>query len=134
MRPSSTCTIASAARVAFPGFVEFDARMADAALAVATAALADGGPVEAVGIANQRRRRSCGARRPASPWRPASDGKTCARGMCLVLAAEGTLAEPVGDEAAFLLDMADPDRTRDDLRFGTVDTWIAGSSPTGRCT
>ncbi len=38
-----------------PGFVEFDARaMADAALEVATAALADGGPVEAVGIANQR--------------------------------------------------------------------------------
>ena len=38
-----------------PGFVEFDAReMADAALAVAHEALDAGGPVEGVGIANQR--------------------------------------------------------------------------------
>src|SRR5207237_9655880 len=38
-----------------PGFVEFDATaMAAAALEVAQAALAEGGPVEAVGIANQR--------------------------------------------------------------------------------
>ena len=38
-----------------PGLVEFDAAaMADAVLAVARAALADGGPVDGVGIANQR--------------------------------------------------------------------------------
>jgi glycerol kinase len=38
-----------------PGLVEFDARvMADAALEVAQAALAASGPVDALGVANQR--------------------------------------------------------------------------------
>ena len=38
-----------------PGLVEFDAtRMATAALTTARAALAESGPVDAVGIANQR--------------------------------------------------------------------------------
>jgi glycerol kinase len=47
--------------------------------------------------------------------------------MCLVLAAEGTRFAPnqSATKLAFLLDMADPARKRDDLRFGTVDTWIA---------
>ena len=112
-----------------PGFVEFDAReMADAALAVATAALADGGPVEAVGIANQRASTivwDATTGEPVAPGVGWQDLRTA--GMCLVLAAEGTRFAPnqSATKLAFLLDMADPDRTRDDLRFGTVDTWIA---------
>ena len=57
-----------------PGLVEFDAaRMAGAILEVAHAALADGGPVAGVGIANQRA--SCGNARPESPSRPVSAGR-----------------------------------------------------------
>ncbi len=112
-----------------PGFVEFDAReMADAALTVATAALADGGPVEALGIANQRASTivwDVATGEPVAPGVGWQDLRTA--GMCLVLAAEGTRFAPnqSATKLAFLLDMADPDRTRDDLRFGTVDTWIA---------
>ena len=112
-----------------PGFVEFDAReMSDAALAVATAALADGGPVEAVGIANQRASTivwDATTGEPVAPGVGWQDLRTA--GMCLVLAAEGTRFAPnqSATKLAFLLDMADPDRRRDELRFGTVDTWIA---------
>jgi glycerol kinase len=112
-----------------PGFVEFDARaMADAALETAAAALAEGGPVDAVGIANQRASTIVWDANTSAPiaagvgWQ---DLRTA--GMCLVLAAEGTRFAPnqSATKLAFLLDMADPARTHDDLRFGTVDTWIA---------
>ena len=116
--------------VAFPGLrrVRRDARWPTAALAVATAALADGGPVEAVGIANQRASTivwDATTGEPVAPGVGWQDLRTA--GMCLVLAAEGTRFAPnqSATKLAFLLDMADPDRTRDDLRFGTVDTWIA---------
>ena len=112
-----------------PGLVEFDAVvMADAALEVASAALAAGGPVDAVGIANQRAStivwdRSTG--QPVGPGIGWQDLRTA--GTCLVLAAEGTKFAPnqSATKLAFLLDVVDPDRTRDDLCFGTVDTWIA---------
>ena len=112
-----------------PAFVEFDAReMADAALEVAHAALAAGGPVDAVGITNQRASTIVWDARTGAPVGPGvgwQDLRTA--GMCLVLAAEGTRFAPnqSATKLAFLLDMADPERTRDDLRFGTVDTWIA---------
>ena len=112
-----------------PGLVEFDAVvMADAALEVASAALGAGGPVEAVGIANQRASTIVWDRTTGQPVGPGvgwQDLRTA--GTCLVLAAEGTKFAPnqSATKLAFLLDMVDPDRTREDLCFGTVDTWIA---------
>src|SRR3954462_1412188 len=111
-----------------PGFVEFDAaEMARAALDVAQAALADGGPVEAVGIANQRSSTIVWDRATGEPVGPGvgwQDLRTV--GMCLALQAEGIRVAPnvSATKLAFLLDMADADRSRD-LCFGTVDTWGA---------
>ena len=111
-----------------PGFVEFDAaEMASSALDVARAALADGGPVEAVGIANQRSSTIVWDRKTGEPVGPGvgwQDLRTV--GMCLALQGQGLRVAPNASatKLAFLLDMADPERARD-LCFGTVDTWIA---------
>ncbi|CAN5617923.1 glycerol kinase GlpK [soil metagenome] len=117
-----------------PGFVEFDAAaMAAAALDVARAALADGGPVDAVGIANQRAstivwdRATGESVGPGVGWQ---DLRTA--GMCLALRDQDVRLAPnvSATKAAFLLDLADADRTRD-LCFGTVDTWIAWTLSAG---
>ena len=111
-----------------PNFVEFDpVVMADAALDVARAALAEGGPVEAVGITNQRASTIVWDRATGQPVGPGvgwQDLRTV--GTCLMLQGEGIRVAPnvSATKLAFLLDMADPDRSRD-LLFGTVDTWIA---------
>ena len=111
-----------------PGFVEFDpAAMASAALDVAQAALADTGSVDAVGVANQRSSTIVWDRATGTPVGPGvgwQDLRTV--GMCLALQAQGIRVAPnvSATKLAFLLDMADPDRTRD-LCFGTVDTWVA---------
>ena len=118
-----------------PGFVQFDAAaMATAALEVAGAALAAGGPVEAVGIANQRASTVVWDRTTGEPVGPGvgwQDLRTV--GMCLALQADGIRVAPNASatKAAFLFDMADPDRTRD-LCFGTVDTWVAWALSEGR--
>jgi glycerol kinase len=111
-----------------PGLVEFDpVAMADAALAVAREALAAGGPVAAVGITNQRAStvvwdRATGV--PVGPGLGWQDLRTV--GDCLVWQGEGLRFAPneSATKASYLLDAADPDRTRD-LCVGTVDTWIA---------
>ena len=116
----------------FPGLVEFDATvMATAVVDVATAALADGGPVDAVGIANQRAStilwdRSTGA--PVAPGLGWQDLRTV--GTCLELQAQGIRVAPNASatKLAALLDLADPDRSRaerGELAFGTIDTWVA---------
>ena len=111
-----------------PGFVEFDAAaMAAAALDAARAALADAGSVAAVGIAAQRASTVVWDRATGEPVGPGiswQDLRTA--GMCLVLQGQGLRLAPNASatKLAFLLDLADPDRTRD-LCFGTVDTWIA---------
>ncbi|HEV3352774.1 MAG TPA: FGGY family carbohydrate kinase [Acidimicrobiales bacterium] len=111
-----------------PGFVEFDAAaMAAGALDVARAALADAGSVDAVGIANQRSSTIVWDRASGEPVGPGvgwQDLRTV--GMCLALQAQGIRVAPnvSATKLAFLLDMADPERTRD-LCFGTVDTWVA---------
>ncbi len=87
----------------FPGLVEFDAAaMASAVLDTADAALAAGGPVEAVGITNQRAStvvwdRATGV--PVAPGLGWQDLRTV--GTCLELSAEGSALrpQPVGDEA-----------------------------------
>ena len=111
-----------------PGFVEFDpSEMAAAALRVAGAALAAGGPVEAVGIANQRAStvvwdRATG--RPVGPGIGWQDLRTVM--MCVTLQAQGIRFAPntTATKASVLLDMADPGRTGD-FCVGTVDSWIA---------
>jgi len=111
-----------------PGFVEFDPiEMARAALQVAHAALAEAGPVEAVGITNQRAstvvwERSTGV--PIGPGVGWQDLRTV--GTCLMLQAQGIRVAPNASatKLAYLLDTYDYDRKRD-LAFGTVDTWIA---------
>jgi glycerol kinase len=111
-----------------PGMVEFDAaRMAEAVLEVAREALAAGGPVDAVGIANQRASTVVWDRATGEPVGPGlgwQDLRTVFD--CLTLAGEGLRLAPnlVATKAAHLLNEADPDRTRD-LCVGTVDSWVA---------
>src|SRR5271168_4060582 len=115
-----------------PGLVEFDAGlMADAVLDVARAALRQGGPVEAVGIANQRAssivwERATG--RPLAPGIGWQDLRTV--GTCLVLQSEGMRLAPNASatKVMAILDEVDPDRVRaerGELCFGTVDSWVA---------
>lgn len=111
-----------------PGLVEFDAAvLADAALDVARRSLVEGGPVEAVGIANQRASTVIWDRATGVPVAPAQgwqDLRTV--GACLTLRAEGLRFAPnmSATKVLDILDNVDPDRRRD-LCFGTVDTWMA---------
>lgn len=111
-----------------PGFVEFDAAaMADTALEVANQALAGDGPVQGVGIANQRASTVVWDRATGQPVGPGigwQDLRTV--GMCLALRDQGIRLAPnsTATKAAALLDMADPDRSGD-LCVGTIDTWVA---------
>ena len=115
-------------RTPAPGFVELDAaEMAGAVMEVAQAALADGGPVDAVGIANQRSTTILWDRQTGEPVGPGigwQDQRTVM--MCLALQAQGLRLSPSSSatKLAYLLDTYDPDRTRN-LCFGTVDTWVA---------
>jgi glycerol kinase len=114
-------------------FVEFDPQeQAEAALAVAREALAaGGGPVAAVGITNQRASTILWDRRSGEPVGPGvgwQDLRTV--GLCLAFQAQGFHFAPNASatKLAFLLDLADPDRSRSaagELAFGTVDTWLA---------
>jgi glycerol kinase len=109
------------------GLVEFDATvMAEAALDCARRALADGGPVDAVGITNQRASTivwDAATGEPVGPGLGWQDLRTV--GDCLMLQADGLRLAPnvSATKIRHLLDLADPERVRD-LRFGTVDTWI----------
>jgi len=111
-----------------PSFVQFDAAaMGAAVIEVANAAIATGGEPSAVGIANQRSSTIVWDRATGEPVGPGvgwQDLRTV--GMCLTLRGQGFRIAPNASatKLAFLLDMADPDRTRD-LAFGTVDTWVA---------
>ena len=101
--------------------------MVATALEVARAVLADGGPVDAVGITNQRASTIVWDRATGEPVGPGlgwQDLRTV--GTCLVLQADGLRVAPNASatKAAFLLDEADPDRDRD-LCVGTVDSWLA---------
>ncbi len=110
-----------------PGLVEFDAvAYADAALECARAVLAAHGPVEAVGISNQRATTIVWDRATGEPVAPAQgwqDLRTV--GDCLVLNAEGFHFAPnlSATKVASILDAVDPERTRD-LCFGTPDSWL----------
>ena len=117
-----------------PGFVELDASaLADAVMEVAKAAITDGGPVEGVGITNQRATTIVWDRRTGEPVGPGigwQDQRTVM--MCLALQAQGLRLSPSSSatKLAFLLDTADPERARD-LCFGTVDSWVAWTLSAG---
>jgi glycerol kinase len=119
----------------FAGLVEFDLQeMATAVLDVATAALAAGGPVDAVGIANQRASTVVWDRATGTPVGPGlgwQDLRTI--GECLTLAATHDLhlaPNQTATKASWLWDQVDTDRRRD-LCVGTVDTWLAWSLSEG---
>jgi len=122
-----------------PSFVEFDpVEMAEAVLDVAGAALAEGGPVDAVGIASQRASTIVWDRRTGVPVGPGvgwQDLRTV--GTCLMLRAQGVRVAPNASatKVAFLLSLVEPGRW-DELAFGTVDTWVtwtlSGGSSGGR--
>jgi glycerol kinase len=113
-----------------PGLVEVDgSAIARAALDTARAALAEGGPVGAVGITNQRGTTLVWDRRSGEPvaaglgWQ---DLRTV--GTCLELQAQGVRLAPnvSATKVSWILDQVDPQRSRgDELCFGTVDTWVA---------
>ncbi len=132
VRPDATIAVEHQ-REALPdspaaGLVEFDAAaLGDAALELAARALADAGPVDGVGIANQRASTIVWDRATGEPVGPAlgwQDLRTI--GECLTYQAEGVRLAPnqSATKLAWLLDTYDPDRSRD-LCFGTPDTWIA---------
>lgn len=110
------------------GLVEFDAGlMAATALDLARTVLARSGPVEAVGITNQRASTIVWDRATGEPVGPGigwQDLRTV--GTCLVLQADGIHLAPNASatKLGHLLDTYDPERGRD-LCFGTVDSWIA---------
>jgi glycerol kinase len=111
-----------------PGLVEFDpAATARTCLDLASAALEAAGPVDAVGVSNQRAStvvwdRSTGE--PVGPGLGWQDLRTV--GRCLALRAEGLRIAPnlAATKLEWLLDTFDPARRRD-LCFGTVDSWVA---------
>ena len=111
-----------------PGLVEFDAiEMARVAIVLATSALDAAGPVDAVGIANQRASTVVWDRATGMPVAPGlgwQDLRTL--GRCLELAGTGVRIAPnhTATKIEYLLDLADPGRSLD-LCIGTVDTWIA---------
>ncbi|MBK5223526.1 MAG: glycerol kinase [Acidimicrobiia bacterium] len=119
----------------FPGLVEFDAaEMAVVAVALARQVLGDGGPVEAVGITNQRASTVVWDPVSGDPVGPAlgwQDLRTV--GECLALQADGIRLAPnqSATKVAALLDQADPDRRRG-LLVGTVDSWLAWVLTEGR--
>jgi glycerol kinase len=110
------------------GLVELDPRaIADAALETAGAALAAGGPVDAVGVTAQRASAVAWDARDGTPLGPGlgwQDLRTA--GTCLELQAQGLRLSPSesATKMAWLLDTYAPDRPPW-ARVGTVDTWIA---------
>jgi glycerol kinase len=110
-----------------PGLVEFDAAaMAAAVLDVARTTLEAGGPVDAVGVANQRASAIVWDRASGEPIGPGigwQDLRTVFD--CLTLAGAGLRLAPnqSATKIAWLLNTFDPGRAGD-LCFGTVDSWV----------
>ncbi len=121
--------------VPMAGLMEFDPQaMADAAMGAAAAALAEAGPVEAVGVTAQRASTvvwDAGSGAPIGPGLGWQDLRTA--GTCLELQGEGLRLSPneSATKAAWLLDTYAPDRAGD-LRVGTVDSWITWHLTGGR--
>lgn len=132
IRPDATCVaekrVPFLPSSPFPGAVEFDAaEMARLILELAHQTLAASGPVLGVGITAQRASTIVWDRATGEPVAPGigwQDLRTA--GTCLVLQAQNIRLAPnmSATKLLYLLDLVDPDRTRD-LCFGTVDSWVA---------
>ncbi len=111
------------------GLVQFDATLlGDTCLELARAALAAGGPVDAVGISDQSGSTVVWDRRTGLPVGPGlgwQDLRTI--GACLALRADGVRVGPnqSATKVQWLLDQLDDRSRAADLCFGTVDTWVA---------
>jgi len=110
-----------------PGLVEIDgAALAHAALDAARSTLEQAGPVQGVGVTNQRGTTAVWdavTGEPVGPFLSWQDLRTA--GTCLELQAEGLRLAPneSATKLAWLLGTYDPERRRD-LRFGTLDSWM----------
>jgi glycerol kinase len=119
----------------FPGLVEFDPRvLTDTALELAGRVLAQAGPVDALGIANQRTSTVVWDRVTGEPVGPGigwQDLRTI--GECLSLQAHGIRVSPNASatKLAYLLSQV-PRGDWDHLAFGTVDAWMAWVLSEGR--
>lgn len=118
-----------------PGLVELDpAATAAAAIDTARAVLDQVGPVDAVGIANQRASTIAWDARTGEPAGPGigwQDLRTV--GRCLALQPDGVRLVPNASatKAEWLVQHADV--PAEHLRLGTVDTWLAWVLSEGAC-
>jgi len=118
-----------------PGLVELDpVSTAEAALATAREVIQRVGPVDAVGIANQRASTIAWDARTGEPVGPGigwQDLRTV--GRCLALQAEGIRLAPnmSATKAEWLVQHAGIPAKH--LRVGTVDTWLAWTLSGGAC-
>lgn len=136
VRPDATVDHARQSAIATstpgPGLAELDAaHLAAAVVDLATAVLADAGPVAGVGVATQRATALVWDRRTGAPLAPAigwQDLRTVL--TCLTLQADGIRLAPnmSATKIAAILDAVDPERERaeaGELCAGTVDSWVA---------
>lgn len=112
-----------------PGIVEVDAvALAEAALGTAREVLAAAGPVDAVGVTNQRATTVVWDARTGIPVGPAIGWQDLRTVLdCLMLQADGIRLAPNASatKLRWLVEHAPTElRAGGDLRFGTVDTWI----------
>ncbi len=111
-----------------PGRAEFDAgELAAVVLGLAREALAEAGPVAAVGITNQRASTVVWDRASGEPVAPAQGWQDLrTHRACATLRRQGIRLAPnqAAPKLADILDAVDPERDRD-LCFGTVDAWLA---------
>lgn len=111
----------------FDGLVEFDATAyADLAIDLARQVLVAHGPVDAIGISNQRASTILWDRATGEPVAPAQSWQDLRTiGDCLTLRADGVLVAPnqPATKAKNIWDSVDPDRTRD-LCVGTPESWL----------
>jgi glycerol kinase len=129
VRPDATLTAvqqrALLPSTPFPGLVEIDAiELARVALDLARAALAEGGPVDGVGITNQRASTIVWDRATGEPIGPGlgwQDLRTI--GECLTLQGQGIRIAPNASATKLANLLTTVDRGRD-LCFGTVDSWL----------
>lgn len=112
----------------FAGLVEFDPlAMMTLIVDAATETIRVGGPVEAVGIANQRGSTvvwDAATGLPLGPGLGWQDLRTI--GACIEMKERGFAIPPNASatKISHLLDLHDPERKNANIRFGTIETWI----------
>jgi glycerol kinase len=119
------------------GIVEVDAvALAEAALDTAREVLAAAGPVDAVGVTNQRATTVVWDEQTGTPVGPGIGWQDLRTVLdCLTLQGDGVRVAPNASatKLRWLVEHAEPDRRASGaLRFGTVDTWIVRALSQGQ--